>query len=204
MKKIPQALGWLLTLASLAAAAPFASYRAAAAGRSEPAVDEPTGPSSIDIRPTLSPEDKARQAGRIEEYRQKVRGRLASWAGPYLEAVYPVRHAVDEALRSLAISWGPTTKNTGYAVEIAVARFARSQVFPAPEPMLDAQLQRAVGELNAGAAACSRGLPTTAQLHFLAGKRWLDRAGRTLSGFRQPLPAPAPGGMKGKRRDLEP
>lgn len=174
---------------------------AAAAGKAEsPAPAEVRrGPSSIELRPSLSPEDKTRRERDLEAHRRHVQSRLAAWIGPYEDALHPLRAALAEALRSLAISWGPTTRNAGYAVELAVTRFLNSPALPAPDPLIEAQLRRALSELAAGADACTRGLPTTAQLHLLAGKRWLERANRTIAGYRQGTP-PRP--LAGSRQRL--
>lgn len=174
-----------IALCILAFASLSTPSSAAAAGKADSPAEGYRGPSSIEIRPSLTPEAKARRERDLEAHRRRVQSHLASWVGPYEDALHPLRSALAEALRSLAISWGPTTKNTGYAVEVAVQRFLRSPALPAPDPLLDAQLRRALTELSAGADACARGLQTTAQLHLLAGRRWLERANRTVASFRR-------------------
>jgi hypothetical protein len=190
MRKNDLLIPSLLAVALLAGLSPAQAARRsgprarpAAPPTVSPTPSRPAGPSVIDIRPSRTPEEKARRERELDLYRGQVHGRLGAWQAAYREALPPVLHAVDEALRSLAISWGPVTKSSGYAIEVAVNRFVKGQALPAPESQLDAELRRAVSEISTGAAACTRGLPTTAQLHLLAGRRWLARAERTLASF---------------------
>jgi hypothetical protein len=186
-------LALALCLGSLSATAPaHAAGKALAAPADEaPAVaqSEPAAPPAgkpapvIAIVPRVSPEERARREREEARRRERARPRVAAWARAYRPAVAPLRAALDEALGSLAIAWGPMSHNLGYPLEVAIEDFHKRGLLPAPDPELDRRLRQALRYLKEGAAACQRRQPTVAQMRLYEGKGWLDLAEVVVRGY---------------------
>lgn len=142
-----------------------------------PAAERP----ALVIRPTMSPVERERRdaEGRVEW--ERLRQEVAAWRRRWDPAVHPVRRAVDEAVGSLKITWGPWSRNLGYAVLEELARLRRQALLPAPDPDLDARLRRALVELEQGALFCLQGMPTRAVLRMEQGRRRIEQALQTFA-----------------------
>jgi hypothetical protein len=156
-----------------------------------PAAREEGPAPTIVIRPKIGPEERARLDAEERRRWERLRREVAAWRRRFDPAVAPVRRAAGEALRSLRITWGPYSRNLGYEVVEEVSKFRRADVLPAPDPELDAQLRRALAELEQGGDFCLRGMPTRAQLRLEQGLRRIDQA---LEPFAPGAP-PRPGGV---------
>lgn len=144
--------------------------------QAEVASPEPPAVSSIQIRPSVGPEERARRDAEGRRRWERVRREVEGWRRRWDPAFRPVRKAVDEALGSLRITWGPYSRNLGYAVLEEVAGLRKQALLPAPDPSLDARLRRALAELEQGADFCLRGMPTRAQLRWEQALRRLEEA----------------------------
>lgn len=131
---------------------------------------------TIAIVPSISPEERARRARQEALRRERARPRVAAWSRAYRPAGAPLRAALDEALGSMAIAWGPVSHNLGYPIEVAIGEIEKGGLLPAPDPELDRRLRLALRYLKEGAEACRRGQPTVAQMRLYEGKGWLDLA----------------------------
>ena len=141
----------------------------------------------IQITPRITPEERARRAAEEERRRAALRPAMEAWCRGYEPAVRPLERATDEALGSLRIAWGPWSRNLGYPVR-AAASALRQGSLPAPDPLLDRQLRRALEMLEEGADACLRGMPTIAQWRLEAGQRRLERVAETIAEFEVGIP----------------
>jgi len=187
------ALALALGLGALAATAPA---HAAGKALAAPADDTPpTAPSEaaappagkpapvIAIVPSISPEERARREREEARRREQARPQVVAWSRAYWPAVAPLRAALDEALGSIAIAWGPASHNLGYPIEVAVGNLQKGGLLPAPDPELDRRLRLALRYLAEGAEACRRGQPTVTQMRLYEGKGWLDLAEEVLRGY---------------------
>ncbi|HEY0782966.1 MAG TPA: hypothetical protein VGE98_10950 [Thermoanaerobaculia bacterium] len=156
------------------------------------------------IRNRRAAEAGARERIAAAVWKPATEAKLTLWHPAYRQAAAPLHAALDEALRTLAIGWGPYARNVGFAVQVTVGRLRRSGLLPAPDPLVDGDLVRALGELETGADACQRGMPTTAQLHLLAGRRWLARAEARLPPPNGPAPCPTEKARSHPREVLSP
>jgi hypothetical protein len=162
----------------------------AAESPAEPRASE--GPVLV-IRPTMGPEEREqRDAEGMLEW-ERLRQEVTDWRHRWDPAVRPVRNAVDEALRSLRVTWGPYSRNLGYAVLEELARLRRQAVLPAPDPELDTRLRRALAELEQGGDFCLRGMPTRALLRLEQGRRRIEQA---LQAFAPGAPPRLQGGLR--------
>ncbi len=128
------------------------------------------------LRPSVGPEERARRDAEEKVQWERTRREVGTWRRRFDPAVRPVRRAAGEALRSLRIHWGPDSRNLGYQVLLEAERFRSRAILPAPDPQLDAQLRRALAELEQGAAFCLQGMPTRAQLRMEQALRRMDLA----------------------------
>lgn len=160
----------------------------------EPALESrgPEEPALV-IRPTRSPAEQERRDAEGRREWERLRQEVADWRRHWDPAVRPVRNAVDEALRSLRITWGPYSRNLGYAVLEELARLRSQAVLPAPDPELDTRLRRALAELEQGADFCLRGMPTRALLRLEQGRRRIEQA---LQAFAPGAPPRLRGGLR--------
>ncbi|HYG61734.1 MAG TPA: hypothetical protein VEL74_04065 [Thermoanaerobaculia bacterium] len=160
-------------------------------GKVAPAQEAPE-PSSIHIRPSVGPEEQARRDAEGKRRWERIRREVEGWRRRWDPAFRPLRRTVEEALGSLRITWGPYSRNLGYAVLEEVARLRGQALLPAPDADLDARLRRALAELEQGADFCLRGMPTRAQLRWEQAIRRLEEA---LAPF-APGAAPRPEGPR--------
>ncbi|HEX2225075.1 MAG TPA: hypothetical protein VHN15_12810, partial [Thermoanaerobaculia bacterium] len=151
-----------LWIALLALAGPTAA---------EPAATGPT----ILLRPSRTPEERARLAAEQGERRKEARRDLAEWRRRHDAAVGPLLRAVDEAVASLRISRGPYSANVGYAVQLEVERLRTRGLPPLPDPALQAEWDRAVAEVEEGAGLCLQRRPTLGQLRLASGRERLQQ-----------------------------
>jgi hypothetical protein len=154
--------------------------------------EEVSAASLIQIRTTVGAEERARRDAEGKRQWERIRRDVEGWRRRWDPAFRPVRKAVDEALASLRITWGPYSRNLGYAVLEEVVRVRRQALLPAPDPDLDARLRRALAALEQGADFCLRGMPTRAQLRWEQALRRLEEA---LAPF-APGAAPRPEGPR--------
>jgi hypothetical protein len=146
-------------------AAPAAAAKPAA----KPSDDKPV---VIEIRPRR-PDPAA--VARERERRARMERAMPGWCGRYRAAVRPLRAALDETDRSLAMSWGPWSRNVCFALRLELDAFSQRPLPAAPDPAVAADLRRAVVALTEAAGACTRGLPTTTRLALTPGLRDLAR-----------------------------
>lgn len=137
---------------------------------------DPTPPPSISIRPSRSPEERARLAAREEARRAALRRDLDAWLRLHGPALQPLRRALDETLRSLQISWGPYSRNLGYHVKVETGRLRGRLLPPLPDPVLQAAWESALAEIEEGADLCLARRPAGAQTRLAAGWRKLEQA----------------------------
>ena len=138
--------------------------------------DPPTPPPSIFIRPSRSPEERARLAAQEEVRRAALRRDLDTWIRLHGPALQPLRRTLDETLRSLRISWGPYSRNLGYNVRLETGRIRARLLPPLPDPALQAAWESALAEIEEGADLCLARRPTGAQTRLAAGWRKLEQA----------------------------
>lgn len=143
----------------------------------------PVPPPVIQIVRRVPPEERARREREEALRREQRRSAVAAWARSYRPAVAPLRRALDEALGSLAITWGPYSRNLGYPVEATIAALEARIALPAPDPELDRRLRRALLYLKTGASACRSSQPTVAQMRLYQGQGWLDQADDVLRSY---------------------
>ncbi|HEX2643614.1 MAG TPA: hypothetical protein VHU81_11505 [Thermoanaerobaculia bacterium] len=166
--------------------------------------DPAAPPPFISIRPSRSPEERARLAAQEGERRAALRRDLAAWLRLHEPALQPLRRTLDEALRSLRISWGPYSRNLGYNVKLEIGRLRGGLLPPLPDPALQAAWESALAEIEEGADLCLARRPTGAQTRLEAGWRKLEQA---LAGAEEILgphrlfePAPCGPGCAGVTR----
>jgi hypothetical protein len=148
-------------------------------------------PPSIDIR--RRPPDAAAVA-KESARREQVRAALPVWCAAYREAERPLRRALAEADRSLAV-WGPWSRNVCYALRLELDGFARRLPAP-PDPAVAAVLDHALGLLRDATIACGQGLPTVTQLRLQPGLRELARVNAAAAACEPSVPRrlePRPG-----------
>lgn len=135
----------------------------------KPADDKPV---VIEIRPRRpDPAAVARERERLARIERAMPG----WCVRYRAAIRPLRAALDETDRSLAMAWGPWSRNVCFALRLELDAFSRRPLPAAPDPAVAAGLRQAVVVLTEAADACTRGLPTTTRLALTPGLRDLAR-----------------------------
>ena len=122
----------------------------------------------------------AEAAARESARREQMRAALPTWCAAYREAERPLRRALEEADRSLAV-WGPWSRNVCYALRLELDAFARRLPEP-PDPAVAAVLDHALGLLRDATTACGQGLPTVTQLRLQPGLRELARVNAAAAG----------------------
>ena len=149
----------LVPLVLAAALLPLLAAPAAAAKPApKPADDEPV---VIEIRPRRpDPAAVARERERVARIERAMPG----WCVRYRAAVRPLRTALDETDRSLAMSWGPWSRNVCFALRLELDAFSLRRLPAAPDPAVAESLRRAVLLLTEATSACTGGLPTTTRL----------------------------------------
>jgi hypothetical protein len=105
--------------------------------------------------------------------RERIRAELPAWCAAYRRAERPLRRALAEADRSLAV-WGPWSRGVCYALRLELDAFARRHPVP-PDPAVAAVLEHALGLLREATTACAEGLPTVTQLRLQPGLKELAR-----------------------------
>ncbi len=147
----------------------LAAPAAAAKPAPKPADDKPV---VIEIRPRRpGPAAVARERERVARIERAMPG----WCARYRAAVRPLRTALDETDRSLAMSWGPWSRNVCFALRLELDAFSLRPLAAAPDPAVAASLRQALLVLTEAAGACTRGLPTTTRLALTPGLRDLAR-----------------------------
>lgn len=140
-------------------------------------------PPSISIRPSLAPEERARRAAEDQRRREILLQDLAAWRSRHEPLVQPLRRAVEEAVSSLRVAWGPYSHNLGYAVKLEVERLRAHPLPPLPDPALQAGWESALADLEEGADLCLQRRPTMAQMRLAAG--WQKLVG-SIAGVETP------------------
>ena len=149
----------LVFLVLAAALLPLLAAPAAAAKPAPKAADDK--PVVIEIRPRRpDPAAVARERERVARIERAMPG----WCARYRAAVRPLRTALDETDRSLAMSWGPWSRNVCFALRLELDAFSLRQLPAAPDPAVAESLRRAVLLLTEATSACTGGLPTTTRL----------------------------------------
>jgi len=146
---------------------------AAPAAAAKPAPKPPGDkPVVIEIRPRRP--DPA-VAARERERSARIERAMPGWCARYRAAVRPLRAALAETDRSLAMAWGPWSRNVCFALRLELDAFSLRPLPAAPDPAVAARLRSAVLVLTEAAGACTRGLPTTTRLGLTPGLRDLAR-----------------------------
>ena len=163
----------LVPVAPFLVAAAVLPLLAAPAAAAKPAPKPPDDkPVVIEIRPRR-PDPAA--VARERERRERIERAMPGWCARYRAAVRPLRAALAETDRSLAMAWGPWSRNVCFALRLELDAFSLRPLPAAPDPTVAAGLRRAVLVLTEAAGACTRGLPTTTRLGLTAGMRDLAR-----------------------------